>query len=128
MILLDDSVLVDYLRSRDANLLALMQHQGAAICGVTRAEILHGARGGARRQQLLTILDALQQVEIPSALWDEVGDLLSKLRSVGLAIPFSDAVVATVAIALGIEVWARDQHFEHMRQRLPALKLFQEPP
>ncbi len=53
---------------------------------------------------------------------------MSKLRSVGLAVPFSDAVVATVAMALGVEVWARDQHFEHMRQHVPALKLFLEPP
>ena len=39
MILVDTSVVIDYLRSADATLLALFQAHDAAICGVTRAEV-----------------------------------------------------------------------------------------
>jgi predicted nucleic acid-binding protein len=36
--------------------------------------------------------------------------------------------IATVAIANGIELWARDRHFPLIQSILPALRLFQEPP
>ena len=42
--------------------------------------------------------------------------------------PFPDAVIASVAIANGIELWTRDRHFTLVQQLLPALKLFPEPP
>jgi predicted nucleic acid-binding protein len=44
MILIDTSVLVDYLRIPTDRTLRLFEETGAAICGVTRAEILAGAR------------------------------------------------------------------------------------
>ncbi len=53
MILVDAMVLVDYLRQGDPALLALMQVNGAEFCGVTRAEILRGARGPKHRLKLL---------------------------------------------------------------------------
>jgi predicted nucleic acid-binding protein len=45
MIISDTTVVVDYLRSRDRKLVRLFGIHDAAICGVTRAEILHGAKG-----------------------------------------------------------------------------------
>src|SRR3712207_4062667 len=81
MILVDTSVVIDYLRTTDAKILALFQAHGAAVCGVTRAEVLHGARNPADRARLLTVLSAFQQVLIPDAAWDVVGDHLAALRS-----------------------------------------------
>lgn len=43
MILVDTTVVVAYLRSANPQLPALFAAHQAAICGITRAEILHGA-------------------------------------------------------------------------------------
>jgi predicted nucleic acid-binding protein len=43
MILVDTTVLEQYLRTPSRPIRAVLD-SGAAICGVTRAEILHGAR------------------------------------------------------------------------------------
>ena len=128
MILLDTSVLIDYFRTSDRRLLALMQQHAAAICGVTRAEVLHGALGAQHRQRLLTTLNTFGQVLIPDALWDSIGDNLAVLRSRGVTVPFADVVIATVALAADVELWARDGHFADVQRIIPALRLFQEPP
>lgn len=62
MILVDAVVIIAYLRTADANLLALFRSLPSAICGVTRAEVLHGARGLTDRQRLLVLLNAFHQV------------------------------------------------------------------
>jgi predicted nucleic acid-binding protein len=128
MILVDTSVLIDYLQTNDARLLSLMQKHGAAVCGITRAEVLCGALGAKHRQRLLSALNVLQLASIPDTLWDTVGDHLAALRAGGVTIPFPDAVIAALAIDLDIELWTRDKHFADVQRILPQLKLFQEPP
>jgi predicted nucleic acid-binding protein len=128
MILIDSTVLIDYLRTGDAKLLTSMQTHGAAVCGVMRAEVLTGARGPKHRRDLIQFLDGFQQVTFPASLWDQVGDNLASLRAAGITVPFADAIIATLGIVLDVEIWARDRHFNDMQKALPALKLFQEPP
>jgi predicted nucleic acid-binding protein len=128
MILVDASVLIDFLKKPNAKVLQLLQTNQAAVRGITRAEVLHGARDPADRQRLLNQLNVLAQVTIPDSLWDAVGDALAALRAGGVAVPFPDVVVAYVAIEYGIELWTRDQHFSLVQAVLPQLKLFQEPP
>jgi hypothetical protein len=128
VILVDASVIIDYDRKKDAKLGQLLLSQFSAICGVTRAELLHGARLPAERSQLIGLLNSFVQIPIPDSLWDDVGDHLAILRHNGLTVPFQDAVVVTVGISLDIDVWARDAHFPRMQQHLPALRLFVEPP
>lgn len=128
MILVDTSVVIDYLRTADAKLFALFVANDAAICGITRAEVFHGTRSPADRVRLVRALDSFRQVPLPDTLWDAVGDHLADLRSGGVTVPFPDAVIATVAIANGVELWTRDNQFLHVQRVLPALRLFIEPP
>jgi predicted nucleic acid-binding protein len=128
MILLDTTLVLAQLRASDLRLLNLFKTHQAAICGITRAEILHGVRNPADLARFLTMLNALPQAAIAESLWDEVGLNLVALRSAGLNLPLSDVVIASVAISLGVELWARDQHFLLIQSVLPALKLFPEPP
>jgi predicted nucleic acid-binding protein len=128
MILVDAGVLIDFLRTKDPRLDRLFRSLPVAICGVTRAEILAGARGSGDRQRLLLFLNRFQQVPTPDACWDLVGNNLATLHARGITVPFPDAVVATLGIENDIEVWARDPHFPMIRNILPALKLFQESP
>jgi predicted nucleic acid-binding protein len=128
MILVDAGVLIDFLRTKDAKLGRLFRSEPVAVCGVTRAEILAGARNSRDRQRLMQFLGAFQQVATPEPMWDLAGDTLAMLYAGGITIPFPDALVATIAIANDLEVWARDPHFPIMQKLLPHLKLFQEPP
>jgi len=128
MILVDSTVLIDYFRKKDQKLLSLMKTQGGAVCGIVRAEILHGARDARHRGRLRAGLNALHQISLPEALWDLVGDNLAALRAAGVTVPFTDAILATLALSLDIEFWARDKHFSAIQKVLPQLKLFQEPP
>lgn len=128
MILTDTSVVVALLRTKDPKLRQLIVAHDGAICGVTRAEILHGARDLQHRQQLLSVLNLFQHVPIPDSLWDDLGDHLAALRSAGVTVPFADAILTTVAITNSIEFWTHDAHFALIQRVLPQLKLFVEPP
>ncbi len=128
MTLVDTSVVIDFLRSGDPKLLGLFRSLPGAICGVTRAEVLHGARSPADRGRLLTILNAIAQLPIPEPLWDAVGELLAALRAAGVTVPFNDATIAALAVSLGVELWTRDAQFQMIQRVEPRLTLYQEPP
>lgn len=128
MILVDASVLIDYLRTQDAKLATLFTTLPLTLCGLTRSEILAGSRGPAHRLRLLAFLNSFGTTPTPEHVWDGVGDNLTQLRTSGLSIPFQDVVVATVALDADIELWARDHHYPMMKTVFPALRLFVEPP
>ena len=127
MILVDTSVLVDYLRSPTDHALRVLEKNGAAICGVTRAEILAGARNPTDLDRIAGSLDVLEQVAVPEELWDLLGRNLSLLRAAGVTVPFADAMIATLAIENDLELWTRDAHFARIQGVLTKLRLFQEP-
>lgn len=126
MILLDTSVLIDYFRSKDAELLQRMRDLEAATCGVTRSEILCGTRDDQHRDRLMDALDVFHQISIPESLWDDIGDTLATLRRSGVTVPFTDVVIATVAIASGLQLWTRDKQFSLIQNLVPQLQLFDE--
>ena len=128
MTLVDASVIIDYLQTQSSSLLSTLQSSSAAICGITRAEILAGSRHPRQRQRLMLLLDSMHQITLDDSLWDEIGDHLSTLRGAGITVPFPDAVLSALAISLDIELWSRDRHFLLIQQVFPVLKLFQETP
>lgn len=128
MILADTTIVVEFLRTNSAKLRGLIVSSPAAICGVTRAEILHGVRDAAHRQTLLVALNMFQPVPFQESFWDQAGDQLAILRAAGITVPFADVLIATVAVASGIELWTRDRHFSDVQRAIPALQIFQEPP
>jgi len=127
MILADTSVIVEYLRAPTGRVLTLLSENDAAICGVIRTEVLAGARDPAHLQRIATALDAFGYLSTSERIWDALGDNLRALRAAGLTVPLADALIATVAIEHGVEVWTRDAHFARMQTFLPQLRLFQEP-
>jgi predicted nucleic acid-binding protein len=128
MILVDAGVLIDCLRSKDPKLNLLFRSLPVAVCGVTRAEILAGARSVKDRQRLLVFLNQFLQIPTAESCWELVAETLAVLHATGITVPFPDAVVATLGIENDIEVWARDPHFPMIQKVIPALKLFSEPP
>ncbi len=127
MILVDTTVLVDFLRTPTAVVRDTMVRETVAVTGVTRAEILHGAMNDRDFERLTRALDGMAQVTISPSTWDQLGRHLFMLRTKGIAIPFQDALIATVAIENGLPLWTRDNHFRQMQTVLPQLVLFAEP-
>jgi predicted nucleic acid-binding protein len=128
MILIDTTIVVRLIRKSDPALTATLKALQAAVCGVTRAEILNGVRHPADRVRFALALDALDQVSIPDSLWDDIGLLLAALRNAGYTIPLADAIIAALAVELDVELWTGDQHFKVVQTVQPALRLFQPPP
>lgn len=127
MILVDSTVIIAFLRTRDARLFAIFQAHQASVTGVVRAEILSGVHNTIERNQTVISLDLFLQTDIPYALWDRIGNHRQMLVSKGVNVPFNDIVLATLAIHYDVEIWSRDRHFPMMQNLLPALRLFQEP-
>ena len=50
MILIDADVIIAYERSGDPKLLHLFKLHAGTLCGITRAEVLHGVRSPAGRR------------------------------------------------------------------------------
>ncbi len=56
--------------------------------------------------------------------WQVLGDNLYKLRINGLTVPFSDAIIATIALKYGIPIWTVDKHFILMQNVFEELKIY----
>ena len=128
MILVDSCVLIDSLRTNSKKLDHLFLTLPVCTCGVVRAEILRGVRTVQERRQLHVFLARFTLVPMAEYVWDTVGDHMSHYRSRGLAITLNDAILATLAIEAGLELWTRDAHFVQMQAALPGLVLYAEPP
>jgi predicted nucleic acid-binding protein len=121
MTLLDASILFDRIRANDPARLHARSIDGA-VCGVTRAEILSGARRDAHRLQLITVLHGFQQIDIPHGMWDDVGAAHATFRAGGLTVPIIDAASAVVAISCDCEIGTLDARFSAMQRFFPQLK------
>ena len=128
MILADAGIVIAYLRGKDTRLIALADALPLAVCGVTRAEVLRGVRSPVERTDTVALLDSFFQVVTSEAIWDASGDNLAKLRAAGISVPFPDAILATLAIAEGVELWGRDKHFAAMSGHLIGMRIYAETP
>jgi predicted nucleic acid-binding protein len=127
MILVDTSILVDYLRQPSDEILNLFQTQKSTICGVIRAEVLAGVRDDREAEKVAHALDIFESIPIPETVWDIVGRNAALLRCQGIAVPFADMLIATLAIENKLTLWTKDLHFLRIRNILPTLALFSPP-
>lgn len=127
MILLDTSVIVDYWRKPSLAVKDALSSLKPCICGVVLAELLHGASNEKEIERTETSLAGFARVGIPDDIWRQLGLNLAALRKAGLKIPFQDVLLATVAIAHGMELWTLDAHYTRIQTVLTDLKLFRGP-
>ncbi|HVT90426.1 MAG TPA: PIN domain-containing protein [Tepidisphaeraceae bacterium] len=127
MTLIDTSVLITYLKTASPAIRAIFGSVECAICGVTRAEVLHGARTKQDAISLNAALNAFIQLPIQQSIWGDLGNHLASLRLKGLPMPFQDVLIAAVAIDQKAELWSYDSHFQLIQSALPELRLFDGP-
>jgi hypothetical protein len=81
------------------------------ICGPVICELVQGVRSEKEQALLTGVLKALPFLEMNEALWIRAGRLSAKLRKEGKTIPFSDIIIAILAMEKNLAVMTVDEHF-----------------
>jgi len=117
-VLVDTCAWIDFLRQPQGTLgdqvAVLLANDEAAMCGVTQAELLQGAKGRKEQAQLDFLLANVACLEINAADWLGAGMALRETRAQGLQIPLTDALIAACARRNRVAVLTLDRHFQHL--------------
>ena len=121
-VLIDTSAWIEFLHGNsgpmaDSVQVALELHQ-ARLCDPVKAELLQGAKGNKEKEQLQLIFDAVPSLETQESDWIQTGEMLHNLRSKGVTLPLSDALIAAIAQRHQTSVLTLDQHFSHLEVEL----------
>lgn len=123
-ILTDSNIFIDLFKTNDAGIRSVFETENIVICGVIKAELLHGAvssRDFNRIEEMIKIFDS---VDIEAEDWGKLGRLLYCFRTNGLSLPFQDAIIAYLALKYQLTVWTKDPHFTHIQRIVPELSLY----
>lgn len=117
-VLIDTCGWVDFLRGRAGALADRVEQaiadDSARLCSVSVAELLQGVKG-ARERQLLELLFAhVEQLPVLELDWIAAGLALQALRTQGVIVPLTDALLAAVARRHRLPVLTVDAHFGHL--------------
>jgi len=117
-VLVDTSAWIDFFRRADGNVGDIVadptERDRAILTGPVIAEILRGVRGSKEVGRLKTLLGSLPYVEVQRSDLEVAGKNLCELRSRGLTLALTDAVIATVALRCGLSILTLDKDFEHL--------------
>ncbi len=128
MVLVDSSVWIEAARREGelafkVGLEGLLEAAEAMYCGPVRLEFLGGARAEDRKR-LTTYLDCIPYRAIDDSAWEYARDCAWRLRDKGQTIPWNDILIGSLSLRWQCRVYAKDQHFEIMREVL-GLRLYQ---
>ena len=117
-ILPDTCAWIDYFRPGAAILGRLLEQDLSAgtvyVCGPVLYELVQGTRSEKEQSLLYNALGALPYLEMTEALWIKAGQLSANLRKEGKTIPFSDILIAVLAIDHDLTVLTVDEHFQEI--------------
>lgn len=121
-VLIDTSAWIEFLRGHaghiaDAVQTLLESHQ-ATICGAVKAELLQGAKGSKEKEQLQLIFEVVPSIETNETDWISAGEILQNLRSKGITLPLTDALIASIAKRQQLPVLTLDRHFSYLEVQL----------
>lgn len=128
MVLVDSSVWIEATRragdiATKVGLEGLLEEYEAASCGLVLLEVLGGARKQ-DRERLEGFFQCIPYLPADDGLWERARRLAWRLRDAGQTIPWTDIVIASLALTQGCRVYARDGHFDAMRQVI-GLRLYE---
>ena len=117
-VLIDTCAWIDFLRSEEGALgnyvARLIENDQALLCGVIVTELLQGAKGKKEKQQLEFLFSGVEILDIDRQDWIDAGLCLQKLRSKGITLPLTDALIAMLATRNSVAVLTIDKHFNHL--------------
>jgi len=127
MILVDSSVWIEAARregdlATKVALRALLDEYEAGFCSPVKLEVMGGARREERRA-LETFFACIPYWECAEADWKAAKEVSWKLRDAGHTLPWNDHLIAAIARARDMRVFARDAHFETL-EKLGVVRLY----
>jgi len=123
MILADTNIFIDFWNNPNESITKLFTEEDIVICGVVRAELLHGAVSTRDFINISTCLEVFDELNMKEEDWKMLGNHLYKLRKGGITVPFSDAIIATIALKHDIPICTGDKHFNLMKSILTDLRI-----
>jgi predicted nucleic acid-binding protein len=121
-VLVDTCAWIEFLREKTSPLgdqvAALIAQDRAVLCGVVVAELRQGLKltDGQRHKvevaKLQKIFDLLPCLATEEEDWHAAGQSLQQLRSQGITVPLTDALIATIAKRCQVQVLTLDAHFK----------------
>jgi hypothetical protein len=124
-ILIDTCAWVAFLRSGQGALASkvaqALSDDTAMLCGVTVTELLQGAKGTKEKQQLDFLFANVPCLPVEPSDWVTAGHTLQALRTQGITLPLTDALIAAVAKRKAVPVLTIGAHFQHLPVELVKL-------
>ena len=121
-VLVDTCAWIEFLRDNESALgdrvSALIEQERAVMCGVVVTELRQGLKlsAGKRNAAELSKLELLFQLVpcLPTTDrdWHSTGECLQQLRSQGITVPLTDALIAAIAKRCQVQVLTYDAHFK----------------
>ena len=124
MVIVDSNIIINFWRHPDEETTKIFSTENIAICGVDKAELMHGARSLEDCRRILSALSDFPCLNMEPPDWTILGQNLYLLRYRGITLPFQDAIIATTAISHNASVWTTDKHFPLIKTIIPELLLF----
>lgn len=96
----------------------LIENNQVAITGVIIAELLQGVKTEKQQQQINLLINSVTSFPTQELDWVSAGLLLQELRSRGITLPLTDALIAVIAQRYQAKVLTIDKHFHHLAAKL----------
>ncbi|MBC8017795.1 MAG: PIN domain-containing protein, partial [Verrucomicrobia bacterium] len=81
-------------------------------CGIVLYELIQGIKNPEEEILVLGAMQAVTHLEMSAELWIKAGRLSAQLRKNGDTLPFSDLLIATLALEHDLSVLTIDTHFD----------------
>jgi predicted nucleic acid-binding protein len=117
-VLIDTSGWIDFFCNKTGRIgdviSALLENDRAYLTGVIQAELLHGVRGKKEAGQLSVLFNTVPCLIGAEDDWLATGRLLHRLKSKGITVPLTDALIAVIAKRDTMNVLTLDKHFKYL--------------
>ncbi|MDO8688401.1 MAG: PIN domain-containing protein, partial [Dehalococcoidia bacterium] len=90
----------------------LLREDRVATSGMVMLELLGGSRNDGEYNRLRAMFSAVHALDVDASTWWKASRLAFEVRRKGLTIPFTDLLIATVAMQHDAAVLHRDRHFD----------------
>jgi hypothetical protein len=114
-ILIDTCIWIDYFRKTTNNTAQTLEEilltESVFICGPILYEITQGIKNIKEKDAFIEAIKAVDYIETTRELWIKAGELSLELKKNGKTIPFSDIVIATIALQNKLSILTYDTHF-----------------
>jgi hypothetical protein len=124
LILVDTSAWIEFWKRPDSPVAeaveGLLREERVALAGVVVAEVLQGVKRREERDFIQEHFADLAFLEADRQDWTLTGWMLYSLRSKGINLPLTDALLAQLCLRHGVRLLSLDQHFD----QIPELRRF----